>query len=50
MKMLIAKFVTKHGDVFWGPVEANVKFAKLEQYVSVFEYNHDDHGPVYVEI
>jgi hypothetical protein len=54
-KPVLAKFVTRYGDVFWGPVEpfndASPVTAKLEQYVGDFRYDHDDNeGPVYREL
>jgi len=51
---MTAKFMTKHGDVFWGPVEviddAPPTTARLEQYVQPFVYDHTDDLPVYKEV
>jgi hypothetical protein len=52
---MTARFVTKHGDVFWGPVTSDApdqtpRYTKLEQYAGTFEYAHEDHEPVYREV
>jgi hypothetical protein len=49
-----AKFVTKYGDVYWGPVEIMdgvlPPVMALEQQAGEFHYDHEgDDGPVYQE-
>jgi len=52
--IVIAQFRDKHGGVYYGPVEvidgAPPKTATLEQHAGMFEYDHDDHQPVYQEV
>jgi len=53
-KVVHAKFMTKYGDIYWGPIEvmdeALPTRAVLEQYAGTFQYDHDtEDGPVYRE-
>ena len=54
MKTVPAKFITKHGDIFWGMVTmtdgAPPKTARLEQYAQPFTYDYTDDLPIYKEI
>lgn len=55
IKTVTARFVTRHGDVFWGPVTVDgdqhvPTHAKLEQYVGTFAYAHgSDDDMTYTE-